>query len=239
MKLSTCIYTKQFLSVPEEGWSAVPTVNLLHKLQMAGQESNRWVAVLPNGMKIALGDPIRHGTQVALFLPEWFQQLCTIPVEGQEVEIKFEKSEVLQKAKSLTLQILGTLPEWVDPVEILEGPLSQLGVLQVGQIIPMPLFEDIHILVVNCDNQETPMFLDGETALHIEQEEIPIPITPTPTPLPTPISEEEKVQESLSGMFSGNSLTPSFTTPTPTTTGKVLGGDPKGRSRLLDMYGKK
>lgn len=255
MKLSTCIYTKEILEL-EESWCAIPTTNLLHRLQMAGQESNRWVAVLPNGMKIALGDPIRYGTQVALVLPSWFHELCGFESigTGEEVEIKFEKSETLPKCKSLTLQILGTLPDWLDPVEVLEGPLSQLGVLQVGQIIPIPLFDNVHILVMNCGENDTPYFLDGETALHIEQDipepTIPEPSLATPSPIRTgvatsnpfeskleePLTNEE-MQESLSGMFERNSIAPP--TPTPTPTGRVLGGDPSGRSRLLDLYGKK
>jgi hypothetical protein len=85
--------------------------------------------------------------------------------DGFEVDLDFKRSEDMPRATSLNFRMLGPLPD-LDIRDLLEEPLSQLGVLQVGQIIPVPALEGVLILE-SCE-PDGIVFLDGaEIALDI------------------------------------------------------------------------
>jgi hypothetical protein len=91
--------------------------------------------------------------------------------DGSEVEIEFTKSEELPRATSLTFRMMGPGQSDIDIRDLLEEPLSQLGVLQVGQIIPVPTLDGSMLLLESCD-PDGVVFLDGaEIALNIINDE--------------------------------------------------------------------
>jgi hypothetical protein len=120
----------------------------------------------------------------ALFMPPWFLESIGLLGNGEHAElayststqevfdrypitVTFEKSEDIPRATRLVFRANGDIPEWLDVREILEEPLSQLGVLQDGQLIPVPAFEHIQLVLEVCEPAGAYVFLDGEAALEI------------------------------------------------------------------------
>ncbi len=183
------VYSKTFLEVENEDWSATPTSSLLHRIHHSHDETTvRWIAVLTykgNDFHIALGDPIRDSSQV-LFVPGWFLHQMGVIGDGEEMEISFVPAETFPKASRLQFSLIGdreTIPDGVDIRDLLETPLSQLGVLSHGQTIPIPVLEHHFLLVKECDPSEI-VFLDGsEIAFEMESESPPVTKTPASTPV--------------------------------------------------------
>ena len=116
-----------------------------------------------------MGDPVNTFTSSdALFLPSWFLEFIGLE-DGAEVELAFEKSEALPKATRLSFKVIGDIPADLDVRDLLEAPLSQLGVLEVGQMIPVPILEGTMLLLQECE-PDNVVFLDGEANLEIENE---------------------------------------------------------------------
>jgi hypothetical protein len=105
-----------------------------------------------------------------LYLPSWFCE--SIGVEGgEELEIEFERSENLQKATRLSFKVIGQIPGDMDIRDLIEEPLSQLGVLEEGQIVPVPAVEGTMILLESCE-PEGVVFLDGsDIVMDLEMDE--------------------------------------------------------------------
>jgi len=172
-------------------WSAVPSNTLVQRLHAYFPEgSMRWIAVFAlhgEEHRIALDSP-DGSTGMSLRLPEWF--LDTMGVTGEQI-VRFERSESMPRATSLTFR-LNSLPDWLDIRDILEGPLSQLGVIKQGQVLPLDVLDDT-ILLDNAEPFDTFLFLDGdEIAIHVicDAEPEPVPVVepePVPVPLPEPV----------------------------------------------------
>jgi hypothetical protein len=105
-----------------------------------------------------------------LYLPSWFCE--SIGVQGgEELEIEFERSENLQKATRLSFKVIGQIPGDMDIRDLIEEPLSQLGVLEEGQIVPVPAVEGTMILLESCE-PDGVVFLDGsDIVMDLEMEE--------------------------------------------------------------------
>jgi len=173
MSFMVRVYSKIYMNDEDTSWSARPNqrlLQLLHDLNDS-EGSARWIALVGD-IRIALGDPVQieDSRQCTMFLPQWIIDSSGFEGDGQEVEIEFERSESLPKATRLGFKIIGDIPRDMDIKELLEEPLSQLGVLQEGQMIPAPVLEGVCLLVQTY--QDGPVFLDGaEIALEIEEEE--------------------------------------------------------------------
>jgi hypothetical protein len=169
------VYSKLYLETENEEWSAIPTSSLLHRIHHSDETTVRWIAVLHykgNEFHIALGDPIRDTAQ-AMFVPGWFLHQMGVIGDGEEMEVSFVPAETIPKASRLHFSLIGdreTIPDGVEIRDLLETPLSQLGVLSKGQTIPIPVLEGHSLLVKECDPAET-VFLDGaEIAFEMESE---------------------------------------------------------------------
>ena len=172
MEARVTVYPKIYMNVEDSSWSARPSVMLARRLH-SGEGSARWVACVKEGY-ISVGDPIStdymgRGEEI-LYLPSW---LCeAIGVEGgEELEIEFERSENLQKATRLSFKVIGHIPADMDIRDLIEEPLSQLGVLEEGQIVPVPVVEGAMILLESCE-PEGVVFLDGsDIVMDLEMDE--------------------------------------------------------------------
>jgi hypothetical protein len=200
--------------------------------RLHSQDSARWIATFDGG-RISVGDPVNTFTSSdALFVPSWF--LDSVGLEdGAEVELAFEKSEDLPKATRLSFKVIGDIPADIDVRDLLEEPLSQLGVLEVGQMIPIPILEGTMLLLQECE-PDNVVFLDGEADLEIENDSPPAPAyahahaeqgqeqgqeqAPVPTPEYTPPQDID-----FSSMFSLPAPTPSGFVPF-SGIGRTLGG---------------
>ena len=167
-----------------EVWSATPSVALLreiHEGDVTGAGSARWIACIGES-KIALGDPVKGSSpwRQELSVPRWF--LSQTPYdEGDTVNVRFIRSASLPPAEHLNIKVLGEVPEDWDLRASLEEPLSQLGVVEEGQILPCPMLEGVSLLVQVCQ-PAGPVFLHGnEISLEVEQVTQPTHV-PTPTP---------------------------------------------------------
>lgn len=169
-------------------WSARPSERIMEMLHSRADGSARWIAVI-GGVNVALGDPVA-GWVKKMYVPHWILESCGLEGTGEEVEIRFERCESFLKAEKLGFQVLGDIPADVDLKDLLEEPLSQLGVIHKGQMIPAPVFEGVHLLLRTCEPDGPPVFLDGaEVSLEIEQNTLSIPVIPEPplAPVPEPL----------------------------------------------------
>lgn len=154
----------------DESWHASPSTALLqeiHARDSNGEGTARWIACIGDRVKIAVGDPIRGTSpwRKELYLPPWL-----LGDEDTNVSVRFEKSSAYPPAEHLNLKVLGSIPDGLDLREMLEEPLSQLGILEEGQVIPCPLL-NASLLVQVCQ-PAGPVFLHGnEISLEVEHEE--------------------------------------------------------------------
>jgi hypothetical protein len=125
--------------------------------------------------------------------------------DGEELQIRFERCETLPKATKIGLKIMGDVPEGIDLRELLEEPLSSLGVLEVGQILPTPVLEDVHLLVQELEPAGGAVFMDGaEVVLDLETDivapaapEVPAPAPVAPDMFAPMVPMEPQEQESM------------------------------------------
>jgi hypothetical protein len=178
-----------------------------------------------------LGDPIPDTQQAAVYVPQWILDAGSEDVgQGEMVSVDCIAAETLPRAERLGFRVIGDLPEDVDVRELLEGALSQLGVLSLGQMLPVPAFEGCVLMVEVCEPADR-VFLDGaEVALEIEREMAPRAAVVPPMPPMPPQAEAEVVQDFFStGMIPVEEPSPVL----PQTQGNRLGGGGTGRSRLI------
>jgi len=179
MDTTVTLYSKAFMEEDCSTWSARPSERIMEMLHSRQEGSARWIAVI-GGVHVALGDPVA-GWVKKMYVPHWILESCGLEGSGEEVAIRFERCESFLKAEKLGFKVLGDIPVDVDLKDLLEEPLSQLGVIHKGQMIPAPAFEGVNLLLRSCDPDGPPVFLDGaEISLEIEQ-------TPPSTP-PPPIA---------------------------------------------------
>ena len=197
------VYSNIFLDAGDQ-WCARPTTTLMRRMYSGDDEgSSRWIAVIRNGEqegRIAVGEPIEvAGMGSSICMPSWFLEGLGIEGSGDDaaeyigpsesITIEFQKSEDIPRATKLVFRALGDIPEWLDIREILEEPLSQLGILQQGQIIPVPAFEHILLMLEVCEPADGFIFLDGaEISLEILSDAV----APAPPAAPAlPATEED------------------------------------------------
>ena len=173
MTTNVVVYSKIFMDEQDDSWCARPSRRLLEWLHGQEENSARWIAVL-GGIRICLGDPVRGTEENAreLFVPQWLLDASGFGGDGDEIRISFERSETLGRATKLGFKVLGDIPDDLDLKDLLEEPLSQLGVLEEGMILPVPVLEGVHLLVQTCEPAGQPVFLDGaDIALEMEDDD--------------------------------------------------------------------
>jgi len=174
------IYSKEYLE-DDSGWSVTPTTFLLQRIHAIPEQSSRWIAALRHAgedNKIALGSPIQSD-ECALYFPVWFINAVGIVPDGGERIVRFEVSERIPRAGKLHFKTLGVIPDWVDIVSILEEPLSQLGVLKRGQMVPVPVIDDAMLILDTCEPDEDFVFMDGsDITLEVDVDES-VPVSHT------------------------------------------------------------
>lgn len=157
-------------------WCVTPSSKLLQRIHsIPDQTSSRWIAAIRFGgqeYKIAIGSPVEtNQEEQALYFPSWFLDTIGLSHGGEERIVRFEVSERLPKARSLHFKTIGLLPDWLDIVQVLEEPLSQLGVLKMGQMIPVPLIDDAMLILATYDGEEDFVFMDGsDITLEVEED---------------------------------------------------------------------
>jgi len=211
--MQVTLYSKLYLEQDDTTWCARPSRRLLKNVHDIDEDNDsvRWIAVIGlsatdasadaeeatggNEIRIALGDPVSSAVGLSLYIPQWVLNSAGLEGTGETVNIRFERSETLAKATQLEFKVLGEIPEGIDLKDLLEEPLSQLGVLEQGQIIPAPLFDGVSLIVKSCSPSGVPVFLDGaEIALEIEADDavLPSPVAATYTSSESESATEER-----------------------------------------------
>jgi hypothetical protein len=229
MRFNVPVYSTLYAGVDCGEWCARPTARFLQLLHGSGAESVRWILTL-EGMSVALGDPIPDTQQAAVYVPQWILDASSEDVgQGEMVSVECIAAETLPRAIRLCFRVIGDLPEDVDVRELLEGALSQLGVLSLGQMLPVPAFEGCVLMVEACEPADR-VFLDGaEVALEIERDMAPGAAVVGAPPMPpvAPVAEAEAVPD-----FFSTGMIP-VEEPAAAPQGNRLGGGGTGRSRLI------
>lgn len=143
----------------DSSWAAVPSNTLVQRLG----DSMRWIAtfkIAGEEHRIALGSP-DGTTGMQLGLPEWFIEATGV-TPGEEIIVHFQPCEGMTSAKKLTFKSLEPLPDWLDVRDVLEEPLSQLGVIKQGQILPVPVLDSVVLILESAEPADEFLFLDGE-----------------------------------------------------------------------------
>ena len=215
MRFSMPVYSTLFADGGD--WCARPSSRLLQILH-ENETSARWIVKIGD-LAIALGDPV-NAPHAGVYIPQWILDSTDIPGTGEVISFECIPSESLPKATKLGVRVIGDLPEDLDVRELLEGALSHLGVLSLGQTIPVPAFENAVLLVEICEPEER-VFLDGaEIALEVEREFAAVaPPAAAPAAAAPPVPESTEFP----------SMVPEVV---PAPTGNRLGGG-SGRSRLV------
>ena len=185
--------------VSDSSWSAVPNNTLLQRL--SHRDSMRWIAsfkVAGEEHRIALGSPDGSQGAMSLALPEWFLESTGL-VPGEEVIVHFQPCEGMASARKLRFKTLEALPDWLDVRDVLEEPLSQLGVIKQGQMLPVPVLDSVILILESAEPVDDFLFLDGEGI------EIDVVMDEDVRPPSPPIQQEEEEKqehESLNTDFS-------------------------------------
>lgn len=179
----------------DSSWSAVPSNTLVQKLTHI--DTMRCIATFKvNGEehRIALGSP-DGTTGMRLSLPEWFMDSAGLRAD-EEIIIHFRACEAMPLAKKLCFKSIEPLPDWLDVRDVLEEPLSQLGVIKQGQIVPVPVLDSCVLVLESAEPADEFLFLDGEdieidVAVDgpVHTEEVPVP-EPEPEPVAVQQAEE-------------------------------------------------
>ena len=170
----------------DSSWSAIPSNSLVQRLHSYSIEGSlRWIAVFRSGgeeHRIALGSP--DGEDLRLAIPGWFLDSAGLAGDGEEIIVRFERCETMTSARHLRFKAMEPLPDWLDIRDILEEPLSQLGVIKQGQMLPIPVLDSVLILLDSAEPADEFLFLDGdEIAIDVAEPE------PLPEPEPEPVAE--------------------------------------------------
>ncbi len=213
------LYSKLYLEVEDDSWSARPNISAMHELPR-NQDTGRWIAHIRSGdvqLHMALGDPVTNTAQnpAGLYLPSWAISSLGLEGAGDEVQVQFVPCEEFEKATSLTFQVLGGPVDESMLRDILEESLSSLGVLEEGQMIPLPMMEGVILLVSGCEPAVGAVLLDGhEVALHIEQSR---PSSPLPFPLASANANANTNEESIppEQEVASSMIPPTMMTPSP------------------------
>lgn len=161
----------------DSSWSAIPSNTLLQRLSHT--DSMRLIATFKVGgeeHRIALGSP-DGTTGMSLGLPEWFMESTGL-TPGESI-VHFQPCEGMPSAKKLCFKSLEPLPDWLDVRDVLEEPLSQLGIIKQGQILPVPVLDSVVLILESAEPADEFLFLDGE--------DIEIDVIAPPEAVPQPV----------------------------------------------------
>lgn len=202
----------------DSSWSAIPSNSLVQRLHSYSIEGSlRWIAVFRSGgeeHRIALGSP--DGDDLRLAIPGWFLDSAGLAGDGEEIIVRFERCETMTSARQLRFKAIEPLPDWLDIRDILEEPLSQLGVIKQGQMLPIPVLDSVLILLDSAEPADEFLFLDGdEIAIDIADSHEPVAL-PMAEPEPVAVAEPEPVPAA-----ENTPLIPTPVTQTPVTQGFV------------------
>ena len=150
----------------DSSWSATPNNSLVQRLHSLN-ETMRWIAVFQSQgeeHRIALGSPDGQLGGYCLTMPEWFLESSGLSshANADEVIVRFIPCEGIPSARKLRFKTLEPLPDWLDIRDVIEEPLSQLGIIKQGQMLPLPVLDSVLLILDSAEPFDDFLFLDGD-----------------------------------------------------------------------------
>lgn len=142
-------------------WNVYPSSNLYAELMRRFVESKRWIARIGDvdivQVSCAVGDPLEYTTRDRIYAPQWILDSLGLEGAGEMVQIEWVRCEDLPAATKLVLRPSEEM--MAEPRELLEGPLSLLGAVRAGSVLPLP--GGFGTLTVELTEPADEVFLDG------------------------------------------------------------------------------
>jgi hypothetical protein len=150
----------------DSSWSATPNNSLVQRLHSLN-ETMRWIAVFHSQgeeHRIALGSPDGEMGGNRLTMPEWFLESSGLSshANSDDVIVRFIPCEGIPSARKLRFKTLEPLPDWLDIRDVIEEPLSQLGIIKQGQMLPIPVLDSVILILDSAEPLDDFLFLDGD-----------------------------------------------------------------------------
>ena len=181
--------------VPERAWTRIHDAN---------PEAKRLFAKISAGGSTAfcaLGSPVRPTdmSDAPLYLPEWILDRLPICGEGETVSVEWLPEEAFPEATRIILRPHDSAFYHADAKEELERMLTQIGILEQGITIKLPMSElggyEIEFDVITVEPARLVLMQGDEVAMEFEEAlDAPTTTQPLDAPAalrpPTPIPEE-------------------------------------------------
>jgi hypothetical protein len=97
-------------------------------------------------------------------MPQWFLESSDLSSDANadEVIVRFIPCEGIPSARKLRFKTLEPLPDWLDIRDVIEEPLSQLGIIKQGQMLPLPVLDSVVLILDSAEPFDDFLFLDGD-----------------------------------------------------------------------------
>jgi hypothetical protein len=166
------VYSFEYLADESRAseWTIYPSRDVWERLMRREEGSRRWIARLNGELSICCSDPLEYESRGRIYCPRWVLDGLGLDGGGEEVEVEWQRCEELPSATRLVFRPSRLMEG--DPREMMEGPLSQLGVLRAGMMLPMPDGGEGYMLAEVCEPADE-VFLDGhEVEVEFEDKEL-------------------------------------------------------------------
>lgn len=176
--MSIKLYSFRYLDEEElanvSQWSVYPSTDVWRRLMSQREESQRWIARLGesdmNSVLIGMSNPVEMYSRETLYCPKWVLDALGVEGNGERVVLEWIACETIPRATRLVVRPSRRIPDGIDPRDLMEGPLSQLGGLKMGTVLPLPGGDEGETLVVEVCEPAEEVFLDGnEIALELNE----------------------------------------------------------------------
>jgi hypothetical protein len=191
-------------------WNVYLSSDLFARLMRGDEESQRWIARIGDAevvqVSCGIGAPLEYESTHRIYAPQWILDTLGINGDGELLMLECVPCENLPRATRLVLRPSEEMI--AEPRELLEGPLSLLGAVREGSVLPLP--GGLGTLTVEVTEPAEEVFLDGaEVAVEFKEDHLrPASVADVP-PAPRPATEDKEKEEEQKGGF-GSMLPSSF-----------------------------
>lgn len=174
-------------------WNVFLSSDLFARLMRGDMESKRWIARLGEAdvvqVSCGIGAPLEYESTHRLYAPQWVLDTLGLEGYGEQLMLECVRCEDLAPATRLVLRPSEEMI--AEPRELLEGPLSLLGAVREGSVLPLP--GGLGTLTVEVTEPAEEVFLDGaEVAVEFREDHLrPAVAAPVVSPVAPPVAAVE------------------------------------------------
>lgn len=165
-------YLDETTSRDATDWSVYPSSDVYQT--MMREETQRMIIRLGDSdivqVSCGLGSPLEYMSRGRMYCPQWILDILGIQGCGELIQCESVRCEDLPKATRLVLRPSEEMI--ADARDLLEGPLSLLGAVRSGSVLPLP--GGFGTLTVEACEPADEVFLDGaEVAVEFLEDHLP------------------------------------------------------------------